>query len=83
MFSPGDLWARSPASTLFSQEEMDAIVSKQNVRAPVAAHAQEPETVIMVARVGVTTVEHGFAPSDERLQAMNDTTSYFPPPCLS
>jgi imidazolonepropionase-like amidohydrolase len=59
---------------------MDAMVQEARVsKAPIAAHAQCPEAVIMAAKAGVTTIEHGFVPSDEALQAMRDNGTIFVP----
>ncbi|GAB7354474.1 hypothetical protein MBLNU459_g4949t1 [Dothideomycetes sp. NU459] len=70
----------NPNTPLFSQREMDAIVAEARVqRAPVAAHATEPAAVIMAARAGVTTVEHGYVPSDEALRVMKDMGTIFVP----
>ncbi|KAI1095303.1 amidohydrolase [Rostrohypoxylon terebratum] len=71
---------RSPNVTLFTQEEMDEIVAEaKRSRAPVAAHAQDPEAVVMAARAGVTTVEHGFVPSAQALDAMREHGTIFVP----
>ncbi|KAJ1328251.1 amidohydrolase family protein [Microdochium nivale] len=70
-FPPASLAERSPSSPLFCQAEMDAIVDEaRRARCPVAAHAQDSEAVIMAARAGVTSVEHGFARSDEAIAVM-------------
>ena len=54
---------RNPNLLLFNQDEMDAIVAEANTaRAPVAAHAGSPEAVMMAAKAGVTTIEHGYMP---------------------
>jgi imidazolonepropionase-like amidohydrolase len=53
--------ARNPNLLLFQQDEMDAIVAEaKSSRAPVAAHASSAEAVLMAAKAGVTTIEHGF-----------------------
>lgn len=71
---------RSPASVLFNQAEMDAIVAEARVaRAPVAAHAASPEAVVMAAKAGVTSVEHGFVPSEEALKVMKECGTIFVP----
>jgi hypothetical protein len=71
---------RNPNIPLFTQEEMNAMVQEARVsKAPIAAHAQCPEAVIMAAKAGVTSVEHGFIPSDEALQAMKDNGTIFVP----
>jgi len=71
---------RSPNLLQFTQEEMDEMVAEaKRGKAPVAAHAQGPEAVIMAAKAGVTSIEHGFIPSDEALQAMKDNKTIFVP----
>lgn len=71
---------RNPVSLLFRQEEMDAMVAEaRRARAPIAAHAIEAEAVIMAAKAGVTTVEHGMYPSEEALQAMKECGTIFVP----
>ncbi|KAK3367051.1 hypothetical protein B0T24DRAFT_535116 [Lasiosphaeria ovina] len=66
---------RNPAVPLFTQEEMDAIVSEANLaEIPVAAHCGETRTALMAARAGVTSVEHIFedtyAVADELFAAL-------------
>ncbi|KXJ88372.1 hypothetical protein Micbo1qcDRAFT_185009 [Microdochium bolleyi] len=79
-FPPASLLERSPSSPLFNQEEMAAIVDEaRRARAPVAAHAQDAEAVIMAARAGVTSVEHGFARSDEAIAAMKEHGTIYVP----
>ncbi|KAI1417911.1 amidohydrolase [Hypoxylon sp. FL1857] len=71
---------RNPNTILFTQEEMNEIVATATREgAPVAAHAQSPEAVIMAAKAGATTVEHGFVPSDEALQALKENGTIFVP----
>lgn len=71
---------RNPASVLFSQEEMDAIVSEAHrAKCPVAAHAATVSGVIMAAQAGVTSVEHGFVRSDEAVEAMKEHGTIFVP----
>ena len=66
MFPPGGnvlKGDRNPNILLFNQDEMDAMVSEaKTARAPVAAHAGSAEAVLMAAKAGVTTIEHGFQP---------------------
>lgn len=70
----------NPVSVLFKQAEMDAIVEEaKRAGAPVAAHAISPEAVMMAARAGVTTVEHGIMPSDEALAVMKEKGTIFVP----
>lgn len=71
---------RNPNITLFTQEEMNEIVAEaKRSGAPVAAHAQNPEAVVMAAKAGVTSVEHGFVPSEEALDAMKENGTIFVP----
>ncbi|KAL7624583.1 hypothetical protein AAE478_006150 [Parahypoxylon ruwenzoriense] len=71
---------RNPNILLFTQEEMDTIVSEaKRSGAPIAAHAQSPEAVIMAAKAGVTSIEHGYMPSEEALQAMKENGTIFVP----
>jgi imidazolonepropionase-like amidohydrolase len=73
---------RNPNILLFNQDEMDAIVAEAKVaRAPVAAHASTPEAVMMVAKAGVTTVEHGFEPmkGTGAMQALKDSGTILVP----
>ncbi|KAI0479369.1 hypothetical protein GGR56DRAFT_665123 [Xylariaceae sp. FL0804] len=71
---------QNPSLPLFTQEEMDALVAEAKAaRAPVAAHAQSPEAVIMAADAGVTTIEHGFVPSAAAIEAMRRNDTIFVP----
>lgn len=71
---------RNPNIPLFTQEEMDAMVKEAKIsKAPIAAHASCPEAVIMAAKAGVTSIEHGYEPSDEALKAMKDNNIIFVP----
>lgn len=71
---------RNPNLLLFTQEEMDAIVSEAKTgRAPVAAHACDPEAVIMAAQAGATTVEHGYMRSSDAVKAMKKHGTIFVP----
>ncbi|KAI1419327.1 hypothetical protein F5Y12DRAFT_789164 [Xylaria sp. FL1777] len=70
----------NPIFPLFTQEEMEAMVAEARAsRAPIAAHAASPEAVIMAAKAGVTTIEHGGIPSDEALEAMKENKTIFLP----
>ncbi|KAI1155263.1 hypothetical protein F4825DRAFT_68641 [Nemania diffusa] len=74
------LGGQNPVFLLFTQEEMDAMVAEARAsRAPIAAHAESPEAVIMAATAGVTSVEHGGIPSDEALGAMKEHNTIFVP----
>ncbi|KAB5545909.1 isoaspartyl dipeptidase-like protein [Coniochaeta sp. 2T2.1] len=71
---------RNPNVLLFTQEEMDAMVDEaKRSHAPICAHAQSPEAVVMAARAGVTSIEHGAWPSEEALQAMKENDTIFVP----
>ncbi|KAI0142540.1 amidohydrolase [Hypoxylon sp. NC0597] len=71
---------RNPNTLLFTQEEMNEMVAEaKREGAPIAAHAQSPEAVIMAAKAGVISVEHGFVPSDEALEAMKENDTIFVP----
>lgn len=59
---------------------MDVFARKAKAsRCPVAAHAQASEAVIKAAKAGVTTIEHGFYPGDEALDAMQKHGTIFVP----
>ncbi|KAI1198601.1 hypothetical protein F5X97DRAFT_298959 [Nemania serpens] len=74
------LGGQNPVFLLFTQEEMDAMVAEAKMsRAPIAAHAESPEAVMMAAKAGVTTIEHGGIPSDEALDAMKENNTIFVP----
>lgn len=71
---------RNPNVVLFTQGEMNEIVKEaRNSNAPIAAHTASPAAVIAAAKVGVTTIEHGYEPSDEALIAMKDAGTIFVP----
>ncbi|KAK8064655.1 hypothetical protein PG994_007293 [Apiospora phragmitis] len=72
--------ARNPNTLLFNQAEMDAMVAEARLaHAPIAAHAHSPEGVIMAARAGVTSIEHGMTPSEDALRAMKEHDVLFVP----
>ena len=52
---------------------------RQSSDSPVAAHRVSSAAVIMAAKAGVTTVEHGFELSDEALHAMKAADSIYVP----
>lgn len=83
MFPPPSDWfagGRNPSLLLFTQDEMDAMVSEARAaKAPISAHAQSPEAVIMAAKAGVTTIEHGHVPSDDAISAMRENNVIFVP----
>lgn len=71
---------RNPNVLLFTQEEMTAMVAEAKAsKVPIAAHAQSPEAVIMAAKAGVDTIEHGFVPSKQALEAMKENGTIFVP----
>ena len=70
MFPPA---RRNPAIPLYTQEEMNAIVEEAKLaEIPVAAHCGETRTAIMAARAGVTTVEHVFEDTYDKLDELFD-----------
>lgn len=76
-FPPQD---RNPNHLLFTQQEMNAIVEEaKNADCPVAAHCMSSAAVVMAAKAGVTTVEHGFEPSEEALEAMKRAGTIYVP----
>lgn len=76
-FPPKD---RNPDHLLFTQQEMDTMVEEaKSADCPVAAHCMSSAAVIMAAEAGVTTIEHGFEPSDQALQAMKVARSIYVP----
>ncbi|XXG97857.1 hypothetical protein Hte_004171 [Hypoxylon texense] len=79
---PNDVFSgqRNPNVLQFTQEEMNEMVAEaKRSGAPVAAHAQCPEAVIMAAKAGVTSVEHGYMPSEEALEAVRENGVIFVP----
>ncbi|KAI0407830.1 hypothetical protein F4802DRAFT_551382 [Xylaria palmicola] len=82
-FPPSDevfLGGQNPVVPLFAQEEMDAMVAEARAcRAPIAAHAESPEAVVMAAQAGVTTIEHGGIPDGGALRAMRENNTIFVP----
>lgn len=49
------------------------VAEARSADSPIAAHASSAAAVIMAAKAGVTTIEHGYESSDEALQAMKDS----------
>ena len=71
---------RNPDHLLFTQQEMDTMVHEaKTVDCPVAAHCTSSAAVMMAAKAGVTTIEHGFEPTNEALQAMKAAGSIYVP----
>lgn len=59
---------------------MAAIVNEaKRSRCPVAAHAQDPASVVEAANSGATTLEHGFWRSDEAIAALKRNGTIFVP----
>jgi imidazolonepropionase-like amidohydrolase len=76
-FPPKD---RNPDHLLFTQQEMDTMVEEAAIAdCPSAAHCMSSAAVIMAAKAGVTTVEHGFEPSDEALHTMKMAKTIYVP----
>ncbi|TGO12586.1 hypothetical protein BTUL_0086g00620 [Botrytis tulipae] len=71
---------RNPNSLLWSQEEIDVMVAEaKRAGVPVASHASSEEAVIMAAKAGVTSVEHGLMPSEKALQVMKEMGTIYVP----
>lgn len=51
------------------------VAEARSANSPIAAHASGAAAVIMAAKAGVTTIEHGSG--DEALQAMKDSGVIF------
>ena len=76
-FPPQD---RNPDHLLFTQQEMNTIVEEaKTADCPVAAHCMSSAAVIMAAEAGVTTVEHGFEPTEDALRAIKAANSIYVP----
>lgn len=61
----------NPDVVIFSQEEMDMIVSEAKLaQCPVAAHAISLEGAMMAIKAGVNTVEHACNVNDEMFREM-------------
>ncbi|KAF5869311.1 putative amidohydrolase domain containing protein [Botrytis fragariae] len=71
---------RNPNSLLWSQEEMNVMVAEaKRAGVPVASHASSEEAVIMAAKAGVTSVEHGLMPSEKALEVMKEMGTIYVP----
>ena len=73
---------RNPNLLLFNQDEMDTIVEEaMTARAAVSAHASSAEAVLMAAKAGVTTIEHGYESMEgtEAMQVMKEKGTIFVP----
>jgi imidazolonepropionase-like amidohydrolase len=76
-FPPQD---RNPDHLLFTQQEIRAMVEEaKTADCPVAAHCMSSAAVMMAAKAGVTTVEHGFEPSEDALRAMKMAGAIYVP----
>ncbi|KAI0174654.1 hypothetical protein BJ166DRAFT_512642 [Pestalotiopsis sp. NC0098] len=76
-FPPAD---PNPNVPLFSQEEMDMIVSEAKLAdLPVAAHAGGLKAALMAVKAGVTSIEHGFEATDELLALMKSKGTIWVP----
>ncbi|GAB7340114.1 hypothetical protein MBLNU457_6599t2 [Dothideomycetes sp. NU457] len=71
---------RNPNLPMFCQEEFNEIVAeaKRN-RIPVAAHACSPEGLVMAAKAGVTSIEHGLVVGEEYLELMKEMGTIYVP----
>jgi imidazolonepropionase-like amidohydrolase len=62
---------RSPNHLLFTQHEMDTMMDEaKGSDCPIAAYCTSSAAVIMAVKAGVTSIEHGFEPSDEALHTI-------------
>ena len=65
--------AFNPNVPMWSQEELDALVEEaKRARCPVAAHCGSNEAVVMAAKAGVTSIEHGYSADRETLEAVKE-----------
>jgi imidazolonepropionase-like amidohydrolase len=75
--------SRNMNTLLFTQDEMDTMVAEAKISgAPIAAHATTIEAVVMAAKAGVTSVEHGnesLSPKDDALKAMQQYGTIYVP----
>jgi len=70
----------NPDSVLFTQEEMDAIVSEaESADCPVAAHCGSNAGVVAAAKAGSLTIEHAYRADEETLQAMKEHNAILVP----
>jgi len=71
---------RDPSIVMWSQEELDALVSEAaRANCPVAAHCGSQEAVRMAARAGVTSIEHGPSCDRETLEMVKEAGCIFVP----
>ncbi|KAJ5108317.1 hypothetical protein N7456_004992 [Penicillium angulare] len=70
----------NPDYMVFSQEEMDMIVSEAALaRCPVVAHCCTLEGSLAAIKAGVTSIEHGYFATDEMFQRMIEKNVIFVP----
>jgi len=70
----------NPDSILFTQEEMDCIVSEAEMAdCPVAAHCGSNAAVAAAAKAGALTIEHAYSADDETLNVMKEHGCIFVP----
>ena len=75
-----DMEARNPNYLQFSQEEMNALVDEaERADCPVAAHCVSNQAVIMAAKAGVLSIEHGKNVDEETLSVMKEHGCIFVP----
>lgn len=78
--STGAAAAAAAAAVMFTQEEMNTIVSEARLaNLPVACHASTDLGVHMASLAGVHTIEHGNDASDEALESMRRHNTIFVP----
>ncbi|PMB63429.1 hypothetical protein BM221_010723 [Beauveria bassiana] len=62
---------RNPATVMFTQDEMNAIVDEaRSAGLPVACHAGTARGITMAAKAGVTSIEHGTEANRSAIHAM-------------
>ncbi|MCJ1251702.1 hypothetical protein MMC30_008937 [Trapelia coarctata] len=71
---------RNPSLVMWSPEELDALVAEATrANCPVAAHCGSNAAVVMAARAGVTSIEHGPSCDRETLEAVKEAGCIFVP----
>ncbi|KAM3428974.1 hypothetical protein MY4824_008516 [Beauveria thailandica] len=77
LFPPMD---RNPATVMFTQDEMNAIVDEaRSAGLPVACHAATAKGIIMAAKAGVTSIEHGTEANRSAIHAMAENGCIYVP----
>lgn len=75
-----EMEARNPNYLQFSQEEMNALVEEaERADCPVAAHCTSSTAVMMAAKAGVLSIEHGNNADEETLSVMKEHGCMFVP----